>query len=85
MSNGGKGSRPRPFSVSQNTFSQNWDQIFNKEKNMQVRVEQLKESSSGCGCGRSPTGQCIGWHGLSEDAYKIKLQEYLEKNQTSDK
>lgn len=19
-----------------------------------------------CGCGRSPTGQCIGWHGLDE-------------------
>ena len=21
-----------------------------------------------CGCGRSPTGKCIGWHALSEVA-----------------
>ena len=20
-----------------------------------------------CGCGRSPTGKCIGWHNLSEE------------------
>jgi hypothetical protein len=20
-----------------------------------------------CGCGRSPTGDCIGWHGLNEE------------------
>jgi len=29
-----------------------------------------------CGCGRSPTGKCIGWHGLSEEEYQIKLKEY---------
>lgn len=29
-----------------------------------------------CGCGRSPTGQCIGWHSLSEEAYKQKLAEH---------
>ena len=23
-----------------------------------------------CGCGRSPTGKCVGWHDLSEDEYK---------------
>jgi len=28
----GKGSRPRPYSVDQKTFSDNWDQIFKKEK-----------------------------------------------------
>ena len=22
-----------------------------------------------CGCGRSPTGKCIGWHKLSEEEY----------------
>jgi hypothetical protein len=32
-----------------------------------------------CGCGRSPTGQCIGWHSLTEEQYKKKLEEY---NQT---
>jgi hypothetical protein len=29
-----------------------------------------------CGCGRSPTGQCIGWHGLTEEAFQQKLAEY---------
>jgi len=23
-----------------------------------------------CGCGRSPTGKCIGWHELSEEQYQ---------------
>ena len=32
-----------------------------------------------CGCGRSPTGECIGWHNLSEEEYQQKLEEY-EKN-----
>lgn len=29
-----------------------------------------------CGCGRSPTGQCIGWHALTEEAYAAKLAEF---------
>ena len=29
-----------------------------------------------CGCGRSPTGQCIGWHKLSEEEYQEKLKEH---------
>jgi len=32
-----------------------------------------------CGCGRSPTGNCNGWHALSEDDYKKKLAEYEAK------
>ena len=32
MSDGGKGSSPRPFSVDQNTFANNWDAIFKKNK-----------------------------------------------------
>lgn len=30
MSDGGKGSRPRPFSVSLNTYGKNFDTIFRK-------------------------------------------------------
>ena len=26
-----------------------------------------------CGCGRSPTGECIGWHALSDEEYQEKL------------
>lgn len=32
MTDGGKGSKPRPFSVDQKTFDFNWDNIFKKEK-----------------------------------------------------
>ena len=31
MSDGGKGSSPRPYSVNQETFSSNWDAIFGKK------------------------------------------------------
>lgn len=36
-----------------------------------------------CGCGRSPTGMCKGWHGLSDEEYQKKHEEY--KNQHKDK
>lgn len=41
---------------------------------MQVRVKESAEFSK-CGCGRSPTGKCIGWHGLSQEDYIQKLNE----------
>lgn len=72
----GKGSRPRPYSVSQEQFGNNWDSIFGK-KDMTPKVETMKKGT--CGCGRSPTGDCIGWHGLTEDAYKQKLEEWQLK------
>jgi hypothetical protein len=31
MSNGGKGSKPRPFSVDQKTFDDNWNLAFKKD------------------------------------------------------
>ena len=34
---------------------------------MQVRVKENAKEFGTCGCGRSPTGKCIGWHGLNED------------------
>jgi hypothetical protein len=76
----GKGSRARPFSVDQQTFNSNWDNIFKKDKDMQVRADQIKEGGVPCGCGRSPTGKCIGWHGLSEAEFQKKLLEHQEKN-----
>lgn len=35
-----------------------------------------------CGCGRSPTGKCVGWHGLTESEYRKKLDEYNKKQLT---
>ena len=33
---------------------------------MQIRVKEDAKQFGTCGCGRSPTGKCIGWHGLNE-------------------
>jgi hypothetical protein len=80
MSHGGKGSRPRPFSVSQQEWDTRWDAIFSrdlKENTMQVRVQEDESKVGQCGCGRSPTGKCIGWHGLSEAEFQSRLQNYL--------
>ncbi len=89
----GKGSRPRPYSVSQETFGNNWDAIFSKDKriiedakaedeafeqirksNMSPSVEQMKKGT--CGCGRSPTGNCCGWHALTEEQYQDRKEQY---------
>jgi hypothetical protein len=37
---------------------------------MQVRVTENPEEFGKCGCGRSPTGKCIGLHGLTEDEWQ---------------
>ena len=34
------------------------------------------EVAGKCGCGRSPTGLCCGWHALTEEAYQAKLAEF---------
>lgn len=46
---------------------------------MQVRANKNEKIGS-CGCGRSPTGDCCGWHALSEDQYREKLAQYEIKN-----
>ncbi|MDC1150187.1 hypothetical protein OAT47_01695 [Gammaproteobacteria bacterium] len=38
-----------------------------------------------CGCGRSPTGKCIGWHKLSEEEYQNKLEEYQKRKKKKTK
>ena len=44
---------------------------------MQVRVETNESEIGRCGCGRSPTGKCIGWHALSEAQFKEALEKYM--------
>jgi hypothetical protein len=43
---------------------------------MQVRVKEDVNEIGRCGCGRSPTGKCIGWHGLEEGEFREKLAEW---------
>ena len=76
----GKGSRPRPYSVSQDEFANSFERIFGKKDTMQVRVKEDVDEIGRCGCGRSPTGKCIGWHGLSEAEFQKRLLEHQEKN-----
>ena len=36
----------------------------------------VKKKKGTCGCGRSPTGNCIGWHKLTEEEYKKSFEHY---------
>jgi hypothetical protein len=77
-----KGSRPRPYSVPLNQFDNQWDTIFGKkDKDMQVKVN---EEVGKCGCGRSPSGKCIGWHALSESDFQAKLATYVAEQDAKD-
>jgi hypothetical protein len=81
MSDGGKGSSPRPFSVSQEEYDRRFENIFGK-KAMTPRVQETNEEFGTCGCGRSPNGKCCGWHGLSEADYQAALAEYNRQRDT---
>lgn len=54
MSDGGKGSKPRPYSVTQTEFGDNWDRIFGK-KNEKVSdtntTNEANQSSESGGMG----------------------------------
>jgi len=43
------------------------------------------EVAGQCGCGRSPTGKCIGWHSLTEEGYIDKLNQYIAEQALIDK
>jgi len=43
---------------------------------MQIRVKEDPKDFGKCGCGRSPTGKCIGWHGLTEEQFQERLEKY---------
>jgi hypothetical protein len=71
----GKGSSPRPYSVDQKTFDDNWDKAFKRKENI---MDETKPPVP-CGCGRSPTGYCMGWHRLTEEDFRMQLAEYEDK------
>ena len=39
----------------------------------------IRKKDGNCKCGRSPTGDCIGWHKLTEEQYQEKTEEDKEK------
>mgnify|MGYP003319191839 FL=1 len=34
-----------------------------------------------CGCGRSPTVSCVGWHSLTDEEYLAAKMAYEKKNE----
>ena len=50
MSDGGKGSSPRPFSVANEEYAKRWDAIFSRDleevKEINISVAQLAEQRS---------------------------------------
>jgi hypothetical protein len=64
-------------------FRHHCQQTFTKtRKNMTPRVEHIKQGT--CGCGRSPTGDCIGWHALSESEFQNKQMLWMEEEMRKD-
>jgi hypothetical protein len=43
--------------------------------------EVTETKKYGCGCGRSPTGVCIGLHKLTNEQYKAHLEEQKQLNE----
>ena len=75
----GKGSSPRPFSVSQEEYGDRFETIFGKKNRMTPHVKDNGEDFGTCGCGRSPSGDCCGYHALTEEQYQQKLREHKEQ------
>ena len=51
MSDGGKGSKPRPFSVTQEEYDNRWDAIFGRDVDVvvidEVMTEQVDDEQNG--------------------------------------
>ena len=43
-----KGSRPRPLSVDQKTFDNNWDNIFRNQKNENIKTKKNAKTQDAC-------------------------------------
>ena len=43
MSDGGKGSSSRPFSVSQDTYAKNYDKIFRKASPKEIEEDRIEQ------------------------------------------
>ena len=37
-----------------------------------MRSKFTMSEANSCGCSRSPTGKCVGWHNLTEEQYAEK-------------
>jgi len=49
---------------------------FQQISDIITKWEMKKFEKEACTCGRSPTGNCIGWHKLTEENYRKSLAHY---------
>jgi len=49
---------------------------------LSANIRELYIMNKECGCGRSPTGKCTGWHKLSNEEYLVKLDEHKKQELT---
>ena len=47
--------------------------------NHKSHLNFMEDNMADCGCGRSPTGKCMGWHALTEEQYQEKKAAYEAK------
>ena len=64
-------------------YEHRWDEILGKDEELQIRATENTEGFAACGCGRSPSGVCNGYHALTDEQWSAKLQE-LNKTIESD-
>jgi hypothetical protein len=48
-------------------------------------MTNVKNENGTCKCGRSPTGDCIGWHTLTPEEYESKTDAEKEATFTDPK
>jgi hypothetical protein len=58
----------QPFPLTQYFLTREQGQIMTNVRN----------ENGTCGCGRSPTGDCIGWHALTPEEYEAKTNKEKE-------
>ena len=58
--------------------------ISKMQKSWCQKLGKQEQEKMSCGCGRSPTGKCVGWHSLSEEEYLKKKAIYEAKHKAKE-
>lgn len=70
------------FLHTQRCFAQTGNPFFACRSIYRVNNgEWIMSEANTCGCGRSPTGKCCGWHNLTEEQYAEKKAQWEAKQE----
>lgn len=78
MSDGGKGSAPRPFAVDQKTYEENWDRIFKRHEKIKKEVEYYQDLLSTEECVESALQKMVDFN-QANGLYDIKDNPLIKK------